>query len=231
MLVCNRFMRQRPVDYHNSQYTLCFKKHSDEYYFDQLEALIARYSSANNAHRLVRKLITNSRANIETGKATVISICLDYLTTYIYDNIKSKRERAITDMQALCVNALLIKNTTAQNIFIRDEIYFYFNAKYGRPGFVEQKHDGTSLPASMPDDHNTISDVSGFVQKYMNLVDDNGTGEFVNNIKHLRGSCQRMLRAYPDDPRYLLLNGYALGVMGIRSPRTAASALTELDKG
>jgi ATP-dependent DNA helicase RecQ len=208
------------IDYQNKIFTLRFKKKTDRAYFGGLEALIARYTSQNVARQRVGSLIQNSAADILDNKATVISKCLEFLTDFIYDKIKLKRLQAIEDMVSLCERAIRIPEPTKHNLYIKDEIYYYFNAKYTRKGFeerwVETDIDGRSreiaTPASMEDVKESWS-TEETITNFWQLAGNERTGEFMNNIKHLRGSSMRMLRSYPDMPQYRILKAYTLFIL------------------
>jgi hypothetical protein len=133
-------------------------------------------------------------------------------------------------MIELCRGAVQRKDLTEQNLFIKDEIFFYFNAKYSRPGFKELAGD-TELPASMYDDLEEDLPIADFVDKYLRLVEDTDTGEFINNTKHLRGSCMRMLRSYPKEPQLFILKSFSLFVMGNITPAVRAEGVVELARG
>jgi hypothetical protein len=217
------------IDYNNKRYNLRFKKRDDDYYFGKLRELIARYTSNRRADALVDALRQERQPDIDNKEATPISVCLEYLTTYIYDNIRRKRKQAISDMIALCRQAIKTDDKLKQNRLIKDEIFYYFNAKYSRPDFVEPERDE---PASMPDDHNdALLSTQEFIGKYLDLVEDSDTGEFVNNNKHLRGSCMRMMRSYSDFPQYTVLKSFSLFVMSAATLPLRQDAIVELSKG
>jgi ATP-dependent DNA helicase RecQ len=218
------------IDYQNKKYTLEFTRHADDWYFNTLEKFVARYSSRRRANNMITDLKSEKQGVLDNGNATPISVCLGFLTDYIYDNIRLKRQRAIQDMIELCRGAVQRKDLTKQNLFIKDEIFFYFNAKYSRPEFAEIIGD-IELPASMYDDLENDIIVREFVDKYLKLVEDTDTGEFINNTKHLRGSCMRMLRSYPKEPQLFILKSFSLFVMGNVTPAVRAEGVVELARG
>jgi ATP-dependent DNA helicase RecQ len=207
------------IDYQNKLYTLEFKKKKPEQYYDALENLLARYTSKNDAYLKITELKKVSAIEIAEGKASVISKCLEYLTNFIYDKIKQKRLQAISDMVNMCENAISIGNIEDQNQFIKDEIYYYFNAKYTRKGFHENWSETTggklssiSKPASMEDLRSSFS-TEETIDHFLDLVQNSYTGEFMNNVKHLRGSAMRMLRSNPDMPAYRILKSFSLFIL------------------
>jgi ATP-dependent DNA helicase RecQ len=200
------------IDYQNKLYTVYFTKKEDKNYFSYLEDLISRYTSKNVAKNEIKKLKKEKNNLLKENKATVISVCLEYLTKFIYSRIKAKRLQAIDDMVKLCQTSILIENPEEQNRHIKDEIYYYFNAKYSRRGYYEKTPNG-DLPASMPDDYDDNITLNNYIEKYLKLVENVETGEFISNIKHLRGSCMKMLRQHPDRPEFRVLKSFTLFIL------------------
>lgn len=199
------------IDYQNKLYTVYFTKKKDEDYYQLLEELVARYTSKKVAKLEIKNLEKEKNNLLKENKATVISVCLEYLTKFIYSRIKAKRLQAIDDMVKLCQNSILIENQEEQNKFIKDEIYYYFNAKYSRRGNIEKTRK-KDIPASMPDDYGILF-FDKFIDKYIKLVENEETGEFISNVKHLRGSSMKMLRQYPERPEFRILKSYTLFIL------------------
>lgn len=224
------------IDYQNKLYKITFTKKEESEYFNLLEELIARYTSKNVARREIEKLKKEAKPKIAEGKATVISVCLEYLTDFIYSKIKEKRLQAIDDMVRLCQTSINIKDPLKQNEYIKDEIYYYFNAKYSRVGFkerwTEKDEDGEIIErieaAGMPDDDLMVDKT---IEKYISLVENNETGELISNIKHLRGSTMRMLRSNPEKPQYRILKSFALFVLADSVIELINEAKQELVRG
>jgi len=218
------------IDYQNKLYFIEFHKKLGDEYFTALENLIARYTSKNVARREITKLKTDSALDISSAKSTVISKCLEYLTGFIYDKIKEKRLLAISDMVRLCQTSILIPDPLQQSTYVKDEIYYYFNAKYSRRNYVEYTKSG-ELPASMPDDLDVELDIESTIEKYLTLVENEETGEFISNTKHLRGSAMRMLRSNPDKPQYRILKSFSLFILADSIRELINEAKLELVKG
>jgi len=216
------------IDYQNKLYTIELTKKVDSDYYDSLQEMISRYNSKNAAKKTIESLRNNSIIDINAGNATVISKCLEFLTDFIYSKIKEKRLIAIDDMIRLCQTAISEKNPMRQNQIIKDEIYYYFNAKYSRPGFLEI---AIGENASMIDDDSEEMDVKTFITKYIRLVEDSRTGQLLTNIKHLRGSAMRMLRSKPDKPEFRILKSFSLFILGDTVRDLVKEAKLELVKG
>ena len=218
------------IDYQNKLYTVSFTKKEPTDYYYSLEQLISRYTSKNVAKRELIKLKRTATKEINEGKATVISKCLEYLTDFIYGRIKEKRLQAIDDMVRLCQAAININEPLRQNEYVKDEIYYYFNAKYSRRKFVERtpKKD---INASMPDDLDDELPIDETIDKYIELVSDEETGEFISNIKHLRGSTMRMLRSNPDKPQFRILKSFSLFILADTVRELVQEAKQEFVRG
>jgi ATP-dependent DNA helicase RecQ len=220
------------IDYQNKLYTIQFSKKTDLEYYRSLEELISRYTSKNVAKREIEKLKKAANKEITEGKVTVISKCLEYLTDFIYGKIKEKRLQAINDMVRLCQTSIKIPDPMMQNKYVKDEIYYYFNAKYSRRNFIERTRSGV-LNASMLDDLDVEIPlpVAETIEKYILLVCNEETGEFISNIKHLRGSAMRMLRSYPDKPQFRILKSFALFILADIVRELINEAKQELVRG
>jgi ATP-dependent DNA helicase RecQ len=219
------------IDYQNKIYTLHIKKKKDEVYYNSLQNLIARYASSNVAASEIQQLKADAVKDISLGKATVISKCLEYLTDFIYEKIKEKRLQAIDDMVQLCQHTIGLNDTMLQNKFIKDEIYYYFNAKYSKRDLKEQKRDGKEVNASMLYNRDIGLAVYNFIELYIDLVENEANGQFINNIKHLRGSCMRMLRSYPGTPEFKILKAFSLFILGMTIFELLDEAKTEFVEG
>lgn len=218
------------IDYQNKLYTIQFTKKTDQDYFHSLEELISRYTSKNVAKREIEKLKKAANKEIKAGKATVISKCLEYLTDFIYGKIKEKRLQAIDDMVRLCQTSINIADPMKQNKYVKDEIYYYFNAKYSRRNFIERTRS-REWDASMPNDSDAQLPVDETIEKYIALVSNEETGEFISNIKHLRGSAMRMLRSNPNKPQFRILKSFALFILADTVWELINEAKQELVRG
>jgi ATP-dependent DNA helicase RecQ len=218
------------IDYQNKLYYISITKKEDNKYFEALEELISRYTSKNVAKKEMEQLKRITNKEVKAEKSSVISKCLEYLTNFIYSKIKEKRLQAIDDMVNLCKASIAIKDPLEHNKYVKDEIYYYFNAKYSRHKFVE-KTAKADLKASMPDDLADGMTIEKTIDKYLGLVENLETGEFISNIKHLRGSAMRMLRSDTKQPQYRILKSFSLFILSDTVSELIAEAKSELVKG
>lgn len=188
-------------------------------YFEHLRLYYRKYYSTERVESMmgeVRKL-----ANTEG----VIMACLKHLTSFIYKSIADKRARGILDMEQFCNMAISSKKDWKEtNEELKDFIYYYFNSKYAREGFVTYDSNlQQDVPFSLKDDtsHDIYSEdkITSFelVRKYMRVVD----AEIVNNdsqmdnIKHLQGAVRLIRRAIAEmNPVLNLLNVFCILYLG-----------------
>ena len=83
----------------------------------------------------------------------------------------------------------------------------------------------------MPDDLDNDLPVSETIKKYIDLVNNEETGEFISNIKHLRGSTMRMLREKPNTPQFRILKSFALFILADTVGELINEAKRELVRG
>lgn len=188
-------------------------------YLEHLVLYYRKYYSTERVESMmgeVRKL-----ANTEG----VIMACLKHLTSFIYKSIADKRARGILDMEQFCNMAISSKKDWKEtNEELKDFIYYYFNSKYAREGFVTYDSNlQQDVPFSLKDDtsHDIYSEdkITSFelVRKYMRVVD----AEIVNNdsqmdnIKHLQGAVRLIRRAIAEmNPVLNLLNVFCILYLG-----------------
>ena len=101
-----------------------------------------------------------------------------------------KRKRAIQDMEDFCNQAIQShkKNWLEINEDLKDHIYYYFNSKYAREGYITEFGESFSLTSDT--DHGKRSSFD-ILFKYIRVVDDNVmalTDSQIGNIKHLHGA-------------------------------------------
>ena len=118
------------------------------------------------------------------------------------------------------------KDWKETNEDLKDFIYYYFNSKYAREGFVT--YDSSvhqEIPFSLKDDTNydfhSESEISDFnlVKKYMRVVDPDivNNDAQVDNIKHLQGAVRLIRRAVAEvNPVLNLLNIFCILFLGLQ---------------
>jgi hypothetical protein len=79
---------------------------------------------------------------------------------------------------------------------------------------------GKEVNASLPDLTNYgKEDDLKWVWLFMDIVEEDPKAGQIDNIKHLRGACARMLSNQPDSYTLLLLNAFTLYMLEYKNPR------------
>lgn len=188
-------------------------------YYEHLRLYYRKYYSAER----VESMMTEVKALANTEG--VIMACLKHLTSFIYKSIADKRARGILDMEQFCNMAISSRQDWKEtNEELKDFIYYYFNSKYAREGFVTydsnlQQDVSFSLKDDTNHDVHSEDEITSFglVRKYMRVVD----AEIVNNdsqmdnIKHLQGAVRLIRRAIAEmNPVLNLLNVFCILYLG-----------------
>lgn len=187
----------------------CVRKKDGDYY-KRLRDFLMRY-------------YTEEKANNEVDKAALrkgqneIHKCLGYLTEFVYDKIAIKRKRSIDDMRRFCLNGLSAGHDWKEtNEELKDELYYYFNSKFARHGYMTESGE----PFSLLDDMEALSDNDteqeyNILFKYFRVVDAdviNDAGTMIDSIRHLYGAIRLIThRTFRDiSPCLHMLNVYCL---------------------
>ncbi len=189
-------------DYSEQTFRITTVCQEDTEYYERLSSYYRKYYSTER----VESMMTEVRTLAKTEG--VIMACLKHLTSFIYKSIAEKRARGILDMEQFCNLAISSKQDWKEtNEELKDFIFYYFNSKYAREGFVTYDSNlQIDVPFSLKDDTNhddhSEEEITSFdlVRKYMRVVDT----EIVNhdsqmdNIKHLQGAVRLIRRAIAD---------------------------------
>ena len=202
-------------DYRKKEFRITTICRDETDYYDFLKLYYRKYYSEERVTTMIEDV-----KRLAQNEGTIMA-CLKHLTSFVYRSIAEKRARGILDMEQFCNMAITsAKDWKDTNEDLKDFIYYYFNSKYAREGFVA--YDSlidTEIPFSLKDDTNhethTEDEITSFdlVRKYMRVVDK----EIVNsdsqkdNIKHLQGAVRLIRRAAPEmNPVLNLLNIFCI---------------------
>jgi len=208
-------------DYTNKTFRITTICQDESHYYDYLGQYYRKYYSEDRVGLMVNEV---KQMAVNDG---VIMACLKHLTSFIYKSIADKRARGILDMEQFCNMAINSgKDWKETNEDLKDFIYYYFNSKYAREGFVT--YDSSvhqEIPFSLKDDTNydfhSESEISDFnlVKKYMRVVDPDivNNDAQVDNIKHLQGAVRLIRRAVAEvNPVLNLLNIFCILFLGLQ---------------
>ena len=179
-------------DYATRTFRILSTRKKNGMYYERLKEFLMRYYSEERAENEVEK------ASMRKG-SNEIHKCLGYLTEFIYDKVASKRRRAIDDMRNFCLVGIDDKKDWKEiNEDLKDEIYYYFNSKFAREGYIADNGE----PFSLLDDTDRAK-ISSFeiVYKYLRVIDSDimgVSGSTIDNIKHLHGAVRLIRRSETD---------------------------------
>lgn len=193
------------VNFSSNTFTLKGVKKTEKEYRENLRGYLLKYYSDKT-----------TRARLEDldriDEPTSIRKSLNFLINFVYDEIEKKRKRAISDMRDACRYGL--ENDSVE---LKEFIDLYFNSKYARKGYLVN-----DLNASLFDllvGENKTDDEINYVWEFMEFMDIDKPSSQIDNYKHLRGACARLLRSQPDSYTLLLLNAFALYMLEYKNPR------------
>jgi ATP-dependent DNA helicase RecQ len=202
-------------DYTKKTFRITTKCQEGYKYYEYLSSYYRKYYSKDRVSIMIDEVIEMAE------KEGVIMACLKHLTSFIYRSIADKRARGILDMEQFCNTAINSnKDWKDTNEDLKDFIYYYFNSKYAREGFVT--YDASvqqEIDFSLKDDtnHNILSEneITSFelVKKYMRVVDEDivNNDSQKDNIKHLQGAIRLIRRAIAGtNPVLNLLNIFCI---------------------
>lgn len=179
-------------DYATRTFRILSTRKKNGMYYERLKEFLMRYYSEERAENEVEKA-SMRKGNNEIHK------CLGYLTEFIYDKVASKRRRAIDDMRNFCLVGIDDKKDWKEiNEDLKDEIYYYFNSKFAREGYVADNGESFSL---LDDTDRAKISTFDIVLKYLRVIDADimgVSGSPKDNIKHLHGAVRLIRRSETD---------------------------------
>lgn len=238
-MCCIELIDDFTQDYNTHQFRVVSVKKAEGEYYAALERYLQRYYSAERAKELLKE-VPKYKGENEIHK------CLGFLTHFIYDKIAVKRKRAIDDMHAFCVHGIEgNKDWKSVNEDLKDELYFYFNSKYARRGYITQSGNEFSLVDDTDEGKVSTSEI---LFKYMQVVDEKwmngyrneksnewiegnsepGTTQ-IDNAKHLYGAVRLIRRQITDDNGAVyLLGAFCLMFLGTNGNAILEEELTKM---
>ena len=219
------------IDYNkNNLYTCTFNKFSSiDNYIERIEQYLKRYLSENTA---IENIKTLKNRLIKPTLIENIVECLYFLSEFSYNEIASKRKRATDEIENILNTSITepdyVSDWYSQNLYIKEQIYFYFNAKYARIGF---KINGR--PFSLLDDYQeNLMNSQEILDKYLAVFREDGTEQ--NNYKHMMGSCKKILRSLSEtdlNNEWLLRLLKAFSMYSINNASYISEANEDLELG
>ncbi len=209
------FISDYTLDYNKGLVKIFINKKEKDFYFIATEKHLLKYLSKEKTKEIIVKLEKDcEEKNVFASIKQAVKVNL----LFTYSDIAGKRKLAIKDIKDF-INESIEQNNSANdknyNLHFKELMYYYFNAKYAREGFVE---DGKNR--SLIDDwkNKNLSHWDIF-KKYTKIL--NSKNSFINECKMMRGSCKRILRSVAvedtkDEYVLKLLNAFAS--FGLNNP-------------
>lgn len=224
-MCCVGIIEDYTQDYNRNQFRIVSRKKAKGSYYKELESYLKRYYTEERAKEEIEKEVK--------GNDDEIHNCLKYLTHFIYDKIAVKRKRALDDMFSFCVHGVdESRDWKAINEDLKDDLFFYFNSKYARRGYVTESNKNYSLIDET--DEGKISSPE-ILFKYMKVVDNEWIAKNseagstqIDNAKHLYGAVRLIRRSLTDqNPAIDLLGCFCLMFLGTNNNRVLQDELEE----
>lgn len=198
------------VDFNSKTYAIVATRKTDEIYFSNLERYIRKYYSE------VRTRAEMEKARRSEG-ASAMQKCLFFLTDFVYREIEKKRFEGIGVMKQACEIG-----KESGGIEFKDFVELYFNSKYARKGYEEDGVNKSLTDRTDEGKEQRIEIVWEFIE-YTNAK--------VDNLKHLRGACVRLLIPQPDNATFHLLKAFAIFILDPENKRLMNEASNSFAKG
>lgn len=222
-MCCIGFIDDFTRDYKAKTFRVMCERKPDGSYYRNLKGFFLRYFSEEKAEQETRKAMNAGRAN-------EVLNCLSHLTEYIYEDLATKKKRALDEMRAFCNEG--IENNRRQdwkqtNEDLKDHLYYYFNSKYAREDYHTEKGESYSLTKDTKYGRLSPMDI---VHKFVRVVEEDigGTNQ-VDNLKHLQGAVRFIMRSLDqDNPVIDLLNVFCILALG--EHRRNSSIRTNLER-
>ncbi len=153
---------------------------------------------------------------------TTIQKCLFFLTDFVYREIEKKRFEGIGVMKEACE----IGKENGGAAF-KEFVELYFNSKYARKGY-KVNGENKSLTDRTEDGRQQKID---WVWEFIKVIDEDKSGGHINNLKHLRGACVRLLIPQPDNATFHLLKAFSIFILEPENKRLMEEASNSFAKG
>ncbi len=178
-------------DYNKKFYKCTFyKAASIDFYLNNLSKYLRRYQSEITVEKEIEK-ISEFLSFDPKNLVDDILVLLFHIADFSMTEIAHKRKIATDEIKKHLEEMLSMEGTDLEkNFYLKEQIYYYFNAKYAKPHF---KEDGKEV--SLLDDYRKYQDkILKPTEILYKFISDEilkfGTEQ--NNYKHLIGSCKKI---------------------------------------
>lgn len=237
-LFCCGLLIDYKIDYNKNSLYLCtfYKADNIDYYLEKIESYLGRYLSEQTTK--TEMIILRDKINKKETLPQQLLQCLYYLSSFSDKEIAGKRRRATDEIENILNKSIQdekYNDKFEQNKYIKEQIYFYFNAKYARTGYKIHGMD-----YSLFDDYKDSNiDRMYVLQKYLIGVEGLDSalvmeGTEQNNYKHMIGSCKKILMSLAETElkkEWLLRIMKAYSMYAVNNLSYIHEANEEMEKG
>lgn len=203
------------IDFNAKTFTVFASKKTDQQYFKNLENYVRKYYSEVRTRKEIK------RAKQFEGSTTVQK-CLFFLTDFVYREIEKKRFEGIGVMKSACE----IGKESGGTAF-KEFVDLYFNSKYARKGY---EVNGENKSLTDRTEEGKLQNIK-WVWEFLEVIDEDKSGGHINNLKHLRGACVRLLIPQPDNAVFHLLKAFSIFILEPENLRLMNEASDSFAKG
>lgn len=214
------FVEDYTIDYNLGIFSFEVLKRNKDYYIDKTQSHLLKYLSRTVTLNKIEEL---TNLTLELSVFETIKKCVKVILLFTYEDIVKKRKDAVNDLFKFISESLDISKQKDNNLafqdfwynhHFKDEMYYYFNAKYARVGFKIGNE-----PYSLLDDteKGRISNWETF-ERYAKVLNEQSS--FISECKMMRGSCRRIWRTlYKEDSEreYILKVLSAFATFGLNN--------------
>lgn len=220
------------IDYNAKVVALTICKQTSETYKTNLRTYVERYKAKETAQEIYQTIDSDKYRG-----ENLIRKCLGCIRDFVYDEIAVRRYAQIDVMRMACLKGLEGKKLTDKEIaekvwvkanlsrddFERSEsmkefIDIYFNSKYANDW---EEHNLTSQGDNVKERALDFE----LVKKYIEVV-----GDKVDNWKHLRGACLRLMIEDSNNAVLKILNAYAVLLLDFKDESYKTNAMQDFAK-
>ena len=198
------------VEFNSATFLVKGRKKTDDIYLNNLRKYIRRYYSEKRTEAEIENV------NERKGNS-IIQKCLNYLVDFVYREIEAKRFQAIDAMRQACDIGV-----EKGNVAFKEFVDLYFHSKYARNEYQVDGENASLLEHTLGNE----AEIS-VVWKFIKIVNEDPSGSQIDNLKHLRGACVRILISQPDDASLLLLKSFAEFVLELNRPVPSEKTLLD----
>lgn len=203
------------IDFNSKTYTLTASRKTDNEYFKNLENYIRKYYSEVRTKREIL-------AAKNFDGATAIQKCLFFLTDFVYREIQQKRFEGIGAMRDAC----LIGREKGGEAF-KEFVELYFNSKYARKEYRVGDENKSLTDRTDQGQNENIE----WVWEFIEVTNIDPSGGQIDNLKHLRGACVRLLIPQPNNGTLHLLKSFSLFILDPENVKLMEEASVSFSKG